>query len=52
MADNRECDTCAYKEAESVDADGGRIVDCELNELQMYAPYADDCEHWEKSPDA
>lgn len=45
-ADKRECDTCAYKQAESVDEDGKRTVDCIANVLQMYQPYADDCKKW------
>lgn len=44
----KSCDTCAYKAAESEDADGNRIVDCDINELQMYSPYAEECKHWEK----
>lgn len=47
----RECDTCAHKSAESVDENGGRIVDCDANQLQMYSPYAEDCKHWEKALD-
>lgn len=49
MAEERNCDTCAHKAAESVDVDGGRIVDCEINELQMYSPFADECKHWERA---
>ena len=45
----KSCDTCAYKSAESVDDNGERIVDCEINELQMYSPFADECKHWEKA---
>lgn len=47
----RSCDTCAHRSAESVDADGGRIVDCDANELQMYSPWSDECVHWEKARD-
>ena len=43
------CDTCAHKAAESVDAEGKRIVECEINELQMYSPFAEECVKWEKS---
>jgi len=42
------CDTCAHKSAESVDNDGNRIVDCDINDLQMYSPLVDECIHWEK----
>lgn len=48
---DRTCDTCMYKAAESVDGDGERIVDCEINELQMYSPWSDECKHWEKAID-
>ena len=47
----KNCDTCANKGMESVDADGNRIVDCEANELQLFSPFADECKHWEKSVD-
>lgn len=47
----KSCDTCAHKSAESVDENGDRIVDCEINELQMYSPFAEDCKHWEKALD-
>jgi len=47
------CGTCAHKSAETVDpsvTEGeARMVDCELNELQMYSPWADECKHWEKA---
>ena len=40
------CDTCGYKEAETVDHEGARMVDCAANERQLYAPYAEDCVKW------
>ena len=42
------CGTCAHTSA-MTELDGARMVDCELNELQMYAPYACACKHWEKA---
>lgn len=45
----KTCDTCMHKADESEDMMGNRIVDCELNELQLYAPFADECKHWEKA---
>ena len=45
----KSCDTCMHKAAETVDQDGARMVDCELNEMQMYSPFASECKHWEKS---
>ena len=45
----KNCDTCANKNAESVDENGGRIVDCAVNELQMYSTFAEECKHWEKA---
>ena len=44
----KNCDTCAHKEMESQDANGNRIVDCEINEYQIFAPFAEECAHWEK----
>ncbi|MBR2684337.1 MAG: hypothetical protein IKE22_13850 [Atopobiaceae bacterium] len=45
----KSCNTCAHKSAETVDSDGvTRMVDCEINELQMYSPWVDECKHWEK----
>ena len=46
---DKSCDTCAHKVAESRGPDSARIVDCEINEFQMYAPFAEECKHWEKS---
>ena len=43
------CDTCAHKGMESQDEDGNRTVDCLANPLQMFAPYAEECKHWEKA---
>ncbi len=45
----KTCDTCAHKAAESEDQDGNRIVDCDINDFQMYSPWSDDCKHWEKA---
>ena len=45
----KSCDTCAYKADESVDEEGNRTVSCDLNDLQMYFPFAEECAHWEKS---
>ena len=47
----RSCDTCIHKTAESRGPDGHRIVDCEINEFQMYSPFAEECRHWEKTVD-
>lgn len=43
------CGTCFHAAAMSEDGDGGRIVDCEANEMQMYAPYTTECKHWERA---
>ena len=45
----KNCDKCMHKVAESRGPDGARIVDCEINEFQMYSPFAEDCKHWEKA---
>ena len=45
----KSCDTCIHKSAESVDPDGNRIVDCDINEYQMYSPWVDECVRWEKA---
>lgn len=45
----KNCDTCEHKSAESEDADGNRIVDCDINEYQMYSPWAEECVHWDKA---
>ena len=47
----KSCDTCIHKSAESVDPDGERIVDCDINDFQMYSPWVDECKHWEKELD-
>lgn len=47
----KNCDTCAHKAAESEDGDGNRIIDCEENEHQLFAPFAEECVHWEKAVD-
>jgi len=44
--DERNCETCGHMVAESKDENGNRIVDCEANEWQLYAPYAEECKHW------
>ena len=46
---DKNCDTCIHKAAESVDENDEKIVDCDINELQMYSPFADECRHWEKA---
>ena len=51
----KSCSTCMHKSAESIDpsiTEGeNRIVDCDVNELQMYSPWVDDCKHWEEAVD-
>ena len=47
----KNCDTCANKGQESKDENGDRIIDCEANEFQMFAPFAEECAHWEKALD-
>ena len=44
--DVKGCDNCAYKVAESKDEDGKRIVDCEINVKQLYAPLVEECKHF------
>lgn len=46
---DRTCDTCAHKEMDSKDADGNRIVECGINEFQIFSPFAEECKHWEKA---
>jgi len=48
---DKTCDTCAYKTAESEDENGDKIIECEINEFQMFAPFAEECVHWEKRDD-
>lgn len=48
----KTCDTCSHKEAETKDAAGNRMVSCELNEMQMYFPFAIECKHWEKNAES
>ena len=48
----KSCDTCAHKAADSLDENGCRIVDCDINDLQMYSPYVEECVHWEKNAEA
>lgn len=43
------CGTCAHASAMTEGDDGARMVDCDANEMQMYAPYAAACKHWEKA---
>ena len=45
----KSCDTCMHKADESKDEDGSRIVSCDINERQMYFPFAEECKHWEKA---
>ena len=47
----KNCDTCEHKADESKDENGDRIVNCEINECQMFFPFADDCKHWERALD-
>lgn len=47
--EEKSCDTCANKQAESKDEGGNRIVDCGENDLQMYSPWVDECKHWVKA---
>ena len=49
MTTEKTCDTCIHKTDESKDEEGNRLVDCEINEYQMYAPFADECKHWERA---
>lgn len=51
MADCKGCETCAHPGAWTEDGEGNRMVDCELNELQMYQPAVTDydCKHWERA---
>ena len=45
------CGTCAHSSAMTMSPEGERWVNCDVNEMQMYAPYATDCKHWEKAVD-
>lgn len=47
----RSCDTCIHKEQESQDPNGNRVIDCDINEYQLFAPFAEECKHWEKGCD-
>ena len=49
MKAEKTCDDCAYCGDVSKDENGNVIVDCELNEFQMFSPRADECIHWEKA---
>ena len=49
MKAEKTCDDCAHVNGVSMDEDGNVIIDCELNEFQMYAPRAEECKHWEKA---
>ena len=51
MDEGKSCDNCAHKGMLSEDQDGNRIVDCDINEFQMFAPFSTDCIHWEKALD-
>ena len=46
--EGKGCDTCTHKVAESIDENGKRIVDCDINEFQMYSPIVEECKHWSK----
>jgi len=39
------CDTCCHKKSETVETDGSRMVNCEINKYQMYAPMVYECKH-------
>lgn len=43
------CGTCANAVGMTLDEDGGRMVDCGANDMQMYSPYATECKHWERA---
>lgn len=45
MAENKGCDTCKHKVDESKDDEGNRIVKCEINKHQLYAPLVEECKH-------
>lgn len=47
----KNCDNCAHLVAKSEDQNGNSIVSCELNEYQMYFPFAEECVHWDKAPE-
>lgn len=42
------CGTCAHC-GDMTFVDEGRMVACEVNEFQMYAPYACECKRWERA---
>lgn len=44
------CGTCAHC-GDMTFVDEERMVACDVNEFQMYAPYATECKHWEKALD-
>lgn len=46
----KSCDTCIHKADESRDENDGRIVDCDINDFQMYSPWVEECKHWEAAP--
>ena len=47
--EERSCDTCAHKAAETADENGKRMVDCDINGFQMYSPFAEECKRWERA---
>ena len=47
----RNCDTCMHKADESRDENDARIVSCDINEHQIFFPFAEDCKHWERALD-
>ncbi len=47
--EQKTCDTCIHKEMDSLDSNGNRIVDCDINEFQIFMPYAEECVYWEKN---
>ena len=48
----KNCDNCMHKADESRDENGNRIVSCEINECQMFFPFAPECKHWERALDS
>ena len=42
------CGTCAHC-GDMTFVDEERMVACDVNEFQMYAPYATECRHWERA---
>lgn len=47
MTEANGCENCVHKKDESVSFYGKRIVRCELNYYQMYAPFVKECKHYQ-----